>query len=122
MNPFSKLDGCSCVVAAGLVTTIFLAFFAAVASRLTRMHKSFEIPGSQVVTGAARIQGGAGAVFDLSHLNPGSHVNDGGSVILSCFSPWPSWSKPTRDVAGRGAIGEAILRMVSIGEAILRMV
>ncbi|KAL3912952.1 MAG: hypothetical protein SGPRY_008157, partial [Prymnesium sp.] len=78
------------------------------------MHKSFEIPGSQVVTGAARIQGGAGAVFDLSHLNPGSHVNDGGSVILSCFSPWPSWSKPTRDVAGRGAIGEAILRMLAL--------
>ena len=55
--------------AASVVTAIFLSFFAAVASRLSQMHTRFEIPGSQVVTGAARIQG-AGAVIDLSRLNP----------------------------------------------------
>jgi len=61
--------------AASVVTTIFLTFFAAVASRLSAMHQRFEIPGAQVVTGAARIQG-AGAAIDLAPLNPRANASD----------------------------------------------
>jgi len=55
--------------AASVVTGIFIAFFWFVASRLNEMHQKFQIKGSEVVTGAARIQAGDTAI-DLARLNP----------------------------------------------------
>ena len=61
-------------LAASLVTIIFIAFGHQVFSRMYLMLDLFAIPDDQLVTGATRVQNpqNAGAVVDLSRLNPAS--------------------------------------------------
>ena len=61
-------------LAASVVSLIFITFGWAVASRMYLMLDVFQIPDDELVTGATRVQNSsnAGAVIDLSRLNPAS--------------------------------------------------
>lgn len=73
-------------LAASVVSLIFIAFGYAVATRMYLMLEVFEIPDDELVTGATRVQNPnhAGAVLDLSRLNPASRTEPasaGGRIV-----------------------------------------
>ena len=69
-------------LAASVVSLIFITFGYAVASRMYLMLEVFKIPDDELVTGATRVQNpdNAGAVVDLSRLNPASRTASAGGA------------------------------------------
>jgi hypothetical protein len=80
--------------AAGLVSTIFLSFFAVVAYRMNRMSKLFEIPEHEIVSGSTSVYNQAGGPhIALSQLNPSDPKTAAHAGVHACVHSTHVYSK-----------------------------